>query len=140
MSFIMGGENMKISSVAKKVLVVFVVSVVLAFTFSVSAATPGDKTAAKVTQIVADCNDRIDDCVADAQADAQALIAKGYAPNSQKVLNICQKLVFKTDAIAANTSDRLARMGVEFVCYYHTVYVGGNAVLIDPLYIIRMPR
>ncbi|MGI6684685.1 MAG: hypothetical protein ACOX47_04185 [Bacillota bacterium] len=88
-----------------------------------------EKDYVKVEQQVDKANDKIKDLIekADIKADKK----------NADINKIIDKLRCHTDKIAQKTIDFADKYGVEVICEYELVEIGGQYVLIDPLRIRR---
>lgn len=100
--------------------------------YSSSAAASSDKNTQKAKQILEKANAKIYALIDNAQDKYSKLVAKGVSDSDPRVLHIVSELKTKTDEIVAKTSEKLKKLGFEFVCTYETIQFGSIEVVIDP--------
>lgn len=90
---------------------------------------------AEVQQEVDVVNAEIEEMIAEAQEEADAVLASDLSQEAKdaKIAKIVEKLVDKTNAVAGKLIMKAADHGYEVICEYVAVEVGNVTVLIDPL-------
>lgn len=119
---------MKVTKFTKASLVLASLCAAAIFPLSVQAATP----AYDAQQTATAANQKIASVVNHAQNVYATLTKNGASDDSVQVQQQIANLQKQTDAIAAQTENKLNKLGVQYKCTYYTVTIGGSTVIIDP--------